>query len=578
VPGLIDDVILPILTHPQAGPAVIGIVRDQLGVREQNPYEAIQRRLDELEAEVVQVRTSRRGGRPRKAAAGADQAGSGASPSGGIARLHAAVQGISAELDEALRFARDPNGAGAAHPDARERLDAARGYVDTLHDMERFILLPERTEGQDRAVAESVLPQVRRLREVLDGGLGTLAEVQEASAIAGRLSTALQVARMTGRPPAPDTSAAVYAARRERGCIPCARSHLGFVAGSLGQAAKESPAGMGGDVAARIDSAQRELRVMLAHDWTPDRIAANPPAERDLIQRYRPLAEAMLRALGNVRTPEDVAAAAGAAQDLWRHFDAETRGMGEGSGGPGTGPSAAATIGEAAGWARPLSAVGEADALIDPAYRSWGYVAPRRDELPLIAERTDYGELMRRVVRATEEHAGWTWQTVDPREMEQIAPGAAALTVPEERVTLRTPAVLSPENRHAQTVIHEAAHILLQSPGCFPEGTERPLPPGVRDFGEREADLVTIAVMSQLGLPLEFVGGGREAAGDYTLDWDALRQHLGQREEARVRWAADWIVRAAQDGTPPPADTCPPPPQIAFVRTASGRRYGYGLA
>lgn len=473
---------------------------------------------------------------------------------------HAEVAARNA--DEAWRFARDD---GVDHPQAETRLRVVQAEGEWLANLERFDLSPARLASMtpdDRRVAEALLPQVRSARQAILNGTGTAEGVRQAAAESARLHTMLRAARMGQAMAAPAPAAAGASGSRyltsegarsiKDGCIPCARAHFATTAGTLGVAAANPDAP---DAPERIATATREIGALLEHDWTDAKIAASPTEERVVLERYRPQVEALHRRLQAATTPDDVRAASAQAAEVWQGFRADTQGM--------------------AGYGRPVAAMVDRDALMDPELRGLFYQDPTRAEMAAEAAPTDYGVLMERLQRRAEA-GGVRFQVVpdatlcggsDPRQCAQ------AMYLPATRTIDQTAAVTHPQNLSLQTRMHEVAHDVLDRPECCPECVEPTQQ--VVERSEAEVDLATLAAMDLLGLPIHYADGHVDPPGAYTLDWARLQERFGAATAARVRYAADWLVAAAQDG-PAPGGGCP----VAAPARVAGttQPFGYGFA
>ena len=103
-------------------------------------------------------------------------------------------------------------------------------------------------------------------------------------------------------------------------CLACTRSHLATAA-QAAQAA-QAAAARGDTTAARaqLAAAAAELDVMIAYDWSADKLAATPAADRAIVEALRPCVESARASLG---TPQSLAMAAGSLAEAQR-FAAST--------------------------------------------------------------------------------------------------------------------------------------------------------------------------------------------------------------------------------------------------------------
>ena len=213
----------------------------------------------------------------------------------------------SGALKEALRFARED---GMAHPEVRKRLGDVSGW---LTDLERYRLAPERLGSmppEQRQAVEALLPELRRLRQNVcdvdtnETRVHEVGDLNEVAAQAGRLATQLAAAAAlttTAKPYsnyAPDMSL-------DTGCLPCGTAHWAGVDTTL-RVATDVARQRGfadPDVQGRRAQAQEELEVLNQYDWTPERIAAAPPADKEILHEFAPRAQKLLE---DVRSVSDV--------------------------------------------------------------------------------------------------------------------------------------------------------------------------------------------------------------------------------------------------------------------------------
>lgn len=86
---------------------------------------------------------------------------------------------------------------------------------------------------------------------------------------------------------------------------------------------------------------------------------------------------------------------------------------------------------------------------------------------------------------------------------------------------------------------HEAAHALLHNPECWPKVTRS------HEREEQDAELVTIAALAELELPIETYEGVVYPPGSIQVSWEEVKAY-DPTAYRNVRWAAEWIVRAAR--------------------------------
>lgn len=93
-----------------------------------------------------------------------------------------------------------------------------------------------------------------------------------------------------------------------------------------------------------------------------------------------------------------------------------------------------------------------------------------------------------------------------------------------------------------QSLLHEATHALLHNPECHPVVSGKPYDEMPE---EGEANLVTLATMLELGIPVEDRRGVEKKPSQIKVDWERIKRRTGPSEE-NIRWAAQWLVRAAR--------------------------------
>lgn len=135
----------------------------------------------------------------------------------------------------------------------------------------------------------------------------------------------------------------------------------------------------------------------------------------------------------------------------------------------------------------------------------------------------------------------------------------------------QTPAVTYPTPHGLQNIIHEGTHGLLHNKDCAVNKNVCAVDPNDtldRDYAESEAEIVTMAAMAELDQPLEVQVSGSglyhlTSVGGYTIDWSKVKADMGPEAVARMQWALNWMVTAAQGGDP--TGQCPPPPKVPKV-------------
>lgn len=218
---------------------------------------------------------------------------------------------VAAALKEALRFARED---GLDHPEVQKRLEDVERVLGDLTDLERYTLAPERVRSlreAERRVVEDVLPAIRRLRQAGLNRLGTVEDLAAAAATAGELATKLRVAAALTERPQPYSR---YAPEMsiDTGCVECGRAHLAAVEASLRRAAEIAGQRGFGDpeVQSRLAMAEEELAALFDYDWTAERIARTPPADRAVLEAFVPRARRLYERLRSVADAEALATVA----------------------------------------------------------------------------------------------------------------------------------------------------------------------------------------------------------------------------------------------------------------------------
>jgi hypothetical protein len=188
------------------------------------------------------------------------------------------------------------------------------------------------------------------------------------------------------------------------------------------------------------------------------------------------------------------------------------------------------------------------------------YVMPSPAAVALVGEAPDPGLFMRRIEDALRRERGVRYRVEDTislgvdTEQGEIVGYTQAMYRPEHNDIVQTPAMTYPQPESLRVNVHEGVHALLHNRGCFPSVH------GVLNetVAEAEAEIATVAVLADLGQSLEVFPHWSVPAGSYTIDWNKVREELGPEAEARVKWATNWLLSAAQGDEP--SGQCPPPP------------------
>jgi hypothetical protein len=471
-------------------------------------------------------------------------------PTGGdpLAEARRLAVQVSGDLGEALRFARED---GLEHPEVARRIADARAAEAQLLDLERYQLSPARLLAlppQQRAAAEATLPALRRLRQAVVGmPLRTVDDLTAAAAAAEGAATSLRVAEAVSAAGATPSSPATTAEASDAGsrylaseggrdvstsCVACTRAHLLMAATSLRAAA--DAAEQGGlatpEVADRLRHAEEELTVLVAHDLTPERVAATPEPERAAVERVAPQVAALLDSVRTARDPAALRRLADEAAALRQGFAAATEAT----------PSLTyALLVGAAG--RPHDAA-VPRALVD----RYTDVLPTEYEVREVTARADPGEMFARLAARLQERG--VRIVPAPLESGPEAVNAGNYNPHQNAITLNGALFglehLGVRNPFAlQTLVHEGAHALKDSIPCLGRAPEQ-LSPDERAHVESLADAATVLTLAQLGQPVTDLEG-TELAGRVP-DWDAVRAELSPDDYRTVRWTVDWLVRAAE--------------------------------
>ena len=539
------DMLLQVATHP----AVMPVWTQQL-MRPAGPppdaFERLQQRLDAIYAQVQQ----RAADAPAPGLPG--PGGSPALPPPDLRATRDEVVRIAATLKEALRFARED---GMQHPEVIQRVQDAQQWLQQLPAVERYDLAPERVQAlpdAERQTWEATLPTLRRLRQVGLNRLGAVPGLEEAAALAGtaavQLQTGAAVAAAQATPGEPAYSRYAPDMAVDTACAACGRAHLHAVAAALERAAQE--AGAKGwthpDVQGRVAFAQEELAALLQYDWTPEKIAASPPADRQAVAAAHPATTQLLAQVRGLGSPDQLQQAARQARDLVTRYEAALT------------PSAAPVFHHVVDTLHPganavardrLDRLGVAYTAVDPGL---GEVARLT-----LAEEVRQTAAPFDAVRAAIEACG---VPVRVRELpQQTQHGTHTIEegnyAPQEHRIHLAPFVLERDAYSLQTLLHESSHALLNNPTCDPN------PPADHTLAEQVVDDVTILTLTRAGLPIMTRDGAVAIPQGTQVNWDALAAEYGGPESPIYRdvvWASDWLLQALQ-GQRPVCQTCPVP-------------------
>lgn len=552
------DGVIELLTHPAIMPAWTRALN-----RGPSPDDALARLQTQLDR--IETQTRRGGVRGEDVAAtGAAAAvafGAPPAPAPSLPAVRDQVVAVGGTLKEALRFARED---GMDHPEAQARLQDARTWLEQLPALERFDLAPERLAGlppAERQTWEAALPHVRRLRQLALNELDTVEGLGEAAALAGTLGTALQTAIVatgaTGEgwraPPSagvPTDARAAPAGPYSRyapemsvatGCVECGRGHLAAVAAVIGAAAADAEAKgpADPDVQARLAFAQEELAALFQYDWTDEKIAKNPAAERAVLAEFRPQVEALWQAARTAGTPEAVRAVAEQARTLRTAYEQAL-------------PSRGRAAYQSLATGRPAVGAESVRVRADRVYRLH---QPDAAELGVVTAPVDLPTAFDRLVAALEACGTPVRVRALPATPDYLLEGEFD---PRTGGIALAPAALAKDSYAVQTLVHEGLHSLLHGAACLPH------PPADHGPQEQQAEDGTIATMVQAGLPLETREGTVVTPTGRAVDWQAVEQEWGPAATDNLRWASEWLAAALTgSGAPlPVCQTCPVPQEV----------------
>jgi len=101
-----------------------------------------------------------------------------------------------------------------------------------------------------------------------------------------------------------------------KACIPCGDDHFSTAAGALGEAIRFASEGISHpEVAQRIATARDELNAFERIDGSPEKVAALPPQEKELMKKMMQASRNLRHTISDIRTPEDLEAAAAEAKN-----------------------------------------------------------------------------------------------------------------------------------------------------------------------------------------------------------------------------------------------------------------------
>lgn len=544
----IDD-LFQTLTHPQVLPQVVQLVQ-RAQQPPTDPYAALREQLDAIQTAVSKPAQSGPNA-ARSVGSGVDDFGGTIgtvvqSPTVDVAAVRDQVVAQAATLKEALRFARED---GIQHPEAQQRVaDVQRWAREQVPVLERYDLAPERLAQlppDQQRLWEALLPQIRRVRQAALNDLGTTEGVTQTAALAGSLATALQTASVVGSVPTPplavDGAYSQYAPDMERdtGCIPCANAHLHAVGSVLGKAADVAEAGAFTDpqVQERLSFAQEELAALFAYDWTDEKIAASPPADKAILNEYAPQLQAIHRQLGQARDTATVRQLADQSRALLEQYDAAVAAR----------PKSEPVFTQIATPTVPVTAAGSPKVRSE---RPWLLHQPDTADVVAITAPANTATAFDRLVQAVGDCGVRVLFRALPATPDYILEGQFD---PDTGVIQLNPSALAKDGYALQTLVHEIFHSLVHNRQCLPT------PPAEHGREELQTEDGTIVTMLRAGFPLETRDGGVMLPGSREIDLDALHHEWPGRDYDNLLWASDWMIAAMESGQAPVCQTCPVP-------------------
>lgn len=528
MPTTLFDDVLDFITHPSVAPHLANMLVNQ--THPSKDYQAeLTTRIDKIEAEFSQKHG---GGRKKKS--NSDQGSSQDSNQDNNSTVTVAEVGsitsladirdhtvdLAAALKEAARFARrDIN-----HPDAVQRLNDARKMADELTEAERYVLSPERVPDNQRRAVDAILPLIRTTRELTLNSLTSAAGISDAAAAAGNAAMALQMAVATGAVPTFDAKADPLYGRAtalESGCVECGDAHLAAVAATLRKSAKDavSKGWTDPDVQSRLAFAQEELAALLTYDWTPEKIANNSHTEQTVLRSYAKQVNDLLTQVRNANSSESLSKIAvqatglreGFRSDLPQKFQMITLG--------GANRDSGVDFSKLELFGLPTQAQVQEVTTGKSSVLYFDNIKNRlRDRSVKVVYRQPQSGTVGIIIEG------------------EYAPAT-------NQVSLNPAAMDKEDPYHLQVLIHEGVHALLHNKQCLPISV---ITPQIRDKAEEATELTVIAALTELGMPLEDRDGNVVMAASRGVDWELLRKHVDPQMFEDVKWATDWMVKAAQ--------------------------------
>lgn len=127
-----------------------------------------------------------------------------------------------------------------------------------------------------------------------------------------------------------------------------------------------------------------------------------------------------------------------------------------------------------------------------------------------------------------------------PVTMEYAIEGAYT---PDYNTIILNASKMSKDNYALQTLLHEGAHSLLHNRECHPVVSKKPYSQMPEEI---EAHTAALAAMLELGVPIEERFGQEIKPGEIKIDWEKIKEKAGPQAEENIKWAVQWLVRAAR--------------------------------
>lgn len=115
--------------------------------------------------------------------------------------------------------------------------------------------------------------------------------------------------------------------------------------------------------------------------------------------------------------------------------------------------------------------------------------------------------------------------------------------VPDYNAITLNASKMAKDSYALQTLLHEGVHSLLHNRECHPVVSKKPYSEMPEEI---QAHTGAMIAMLELGVPVEGRFGQEIKPGDVKIEWEKIRQKLGPEAEEDLRWAVNWLVRAAR--------------------------------